>query len=81
MGRRAKRFLLVGLTCAALAAAFALALSTGSPGTRHVARSVSVYAEPQITYCTSIKYVSAKSRPTSFPATACKRLSSSTKTG
>jgi hypothetical protein len=45
----------------------------------HTVRSV--LAEPQITYCTPITHLAFKSRPASFPARACKPLSSSTKTG
>lgn len=79
--------------CAALAAAFVVVLISGSPGTRYAAspgprqvspRSLTVYAEPQITYCTSIKRVSPKSLPTSFPTrglAGCKRVSSSTNAG
>jgi hypothetical protein len=89
----AKRILVVVILCAMLAAAFVVVLTAGSPGSRHAPssrprqaapRSLTVYAEPQITYCTSIKRVSPKSLPTSFPArglAGCKREASSTKSG
>jgi hypothetical protein len=91
MGLRAKRILVVVVLCTALAAAFVVVL-TGT-GTRHAAsscpsqvapRSLTFYAEPQITYCTSITRISLKSLPTSFPArspASCKREISSTKSG
>ena len=93
MGRRAKSILLVLVMCAALVAAFAVVLTSGSPGMRHAAgpgsrqttrHSLTVLAEPQITYCFPLKLLSGKPPPTSFPTrglAGCKRSSSSTKSG